>query len=480
MHHSSSAAELAETLRHEFSGLAPGSRLPSNRQLVQRHHASASTVSAAIAELVATGAVETRPGTGSFTARTPALPPPRRDTSWQEASLALSASLGPGLGATRRFHAPGLTGTLATFAPGVIDLNSGYLHPDLQPLATLKSALARTAKNPEAWARPPLDGLGPLRSWFAREIGGDLSQEDVLVCAGGQAALATILRALTQPGDPIVVEQPTYPGITAAAHVAGLRTIGVPLDGEGLQSDALDEALERTRARVVVVQPLAQNPTGVTTSTERRTRLLEITRDHGTFVIEDDYAHYLAHADAPPAPEPMVRSDPDGVVIHIRSLTKATSPNVRIAAVAARGPVIERLRHAFAIETMLVPAALQLTALETLTSRAWPKEQRILGEALAHRRTLAAHAVTVLLGVDSLTTAPRHGYHLWLRLPATTNAATFTQGALSLGVALTPGTNYTSDEGGARFVRLSYVAAPSAQDVTAGIEKLRPLLATNS
>ncbi|CAM5728799.1 hypothetical protein SBADM41S_12109 [Streptomyces badius] len=162
--------------------------------------------------------------------------------------------------------------TLAAPPPGVIELNGGYLHASLQPERALSAALARAGRRPGAWGRPPTDGLPELRSWFAREIGPAVSAADVLITAGGQSALATALRALAPPGAPVLVESPTYPGMLAAARATGLRPVPVPVDADGVRPELLADAFRATGARVLVTQPLFQNPTGATLAPARGPR----------------------------------------------------------------------------------------------------------------------------------------------------------------------------------------------------------------
>lgn len=399
------------------------------------------------------------------------------DTSWQEAALELTHHVDSVANTRRvRFKAPALLGTLTASEPDVVDLNGGYLHPELQPLTMLGTALSRAARITETWIRPPVGGLPELRDWFAADIGGGLSRHDILVCGAGQSALATALRALGQPGDPVVIESPTYPGTIAAAHAAGLRTVPVALDGQGLRSDYLDQALSRTRARVVIAQPLFQNPVGASLSLDRQHNVRAIARRHGAFVIEDDFARKMTHKDAGPMPPPMIADDPDGTVIHIRSLTKVTSPNLRVGALAARGPVMARLRSAHVIDTLFVPAPLQYTALELVTASGWKRALSTLGSALEHRRKVAVDAVLATFGPHALDVHPRGGYHLWVSLPDHLDGRQLAAAALANGVALTPGDNYYSTDCTAQNVRLSYVAAPSAVDVKNAICRLAPLI----
>ncbi|RST15222.1 PLP-dependent aminotransferase family protein [Streptomyces sp. WAC05374] len=475
MNDSSSSRKVADTLARELERVPAGTRLATHRELVRRFGVSATTVSQALALLTQWGVVTSRPGAGTF--RAEARPVQRAgDTSWQEAALQPATSAGSPAGAARGFTATGLLGTLSTLGPDVVDLNGGYLHPTLQPLAMLGTALARAARRPATWDRPAVGGLPELRDWFAAGIGGGLGRDDVLVCGAGQGALATALRALGQPGAPVVVESPTYPGTIAAARAAGLRPVAVPLDAEGLRADHLDEALGRTGARVVIVQPLFQNPTGACLSAARQREILRVARQHGAFVIEDDFARHMAHADAGPTPPPMVADDPDGTVVHIRSLTKVTSPNLRVGALAARGPVMARLRAAHLIDTMFVPAPLQHTALEVVTAPGWKRALATLGSALEQRRKVAADAVSATFGPRALAVRPRGGYHLWVSLPGHLTEERLAAAALAHGVALTPGGHYYATDSGTPHVRISYVAAPSAADVDDAVRRLAPLV----
>ncbi|GKT31184.1 GntR family transcriptional regulator, partial [Aduncisulcus paluster] len=238
---------------------------------------SENAIADALSLLAQQGLIEARPGAGSF--RTENRPTPRPgDTSWQETALELNPQDDSAHGVRRVFDAPGLLATLAPSTADVIDLNGGYLHPDLQPLSMLTASLSRAARRTQAWDRPPPGGLPELRDWFAAELGGGLGRQDILICGAGQNALATSLRALCQPGDPVLLESPCYPGATAAARAAALRPIAIPLDNNGIRPDRLDEALSHTGARVIVVQPVFQNPTGASLTPRRRDEIRDIAR----------------------------------------------------------------------------------------------------------------------------------------------------------------------------------------------------------
>jgi DNA-binding transcriptional MocR family regulator len=462
------AAALAAILRHDLSRYSPGEKLLSSRELMRRHQVSPVTVSRAVAMLAAEGLVVSRPGAGVFRAQARRPESGLTDTSWQEVALSAEAGVPP----ARSADAAGVLATLAMAPPGVVDLNSGYLHSSLQPERALAAALARAGRRPGAWGRPPVEGLPELRAWFARDIADGVTASDVLIAAGGQSALTTALRSLAAPGAAVLVESPTYPGMLAVARAAGLRPVPVPVDGDGVRTDLLADAFAASGARVFACQPLFQNPTGAVLSPERRREVLAITRANEGFVVEDDFARRLVHADAPPLPPPLAAADPDGVVVHIRSLTKPASPNLRVAALAARGPAMARLRAVQAVDSFFVPRPLQETALELVSAPAWTQHMRILAGALRDRRNELTDALGQLRPELLPKRIPCGGYHLWLRLPGWHDPQALTAAALRAGVAVTPGAPYFTAEPPAPYLRLSYSSTDSAEQLTEGVRRL--------
>ena len=462
--------DLANQLRRELDRYSPGGKLPSSRALVERFRVSPVTVSRALAQLAAEGLVVTRPGAGAFRAGPRAAAPPVGDTSWQEVTLSADAAaeLVP-----RTVDASGVLATLAAPPPGVVEFNGGYLHPSLQPERAMGAALSRAGRRPGAWSRPPVEGITELREWFARGIGGAITAAEVLITAGGQSALTTALRALAPPGAPVLVESPTYPGMLAIARAAGLRPVPVPMDADGVKPQLLADAFRASGARVFVCQPLFQNPTGAVLAPERRGEVLRIARAAGAFVVEDDFLRRLVHEDAGPLPRPLAAEDPDGVVVHVNSLTKATSPSFRVGALAARGPVLERLRAIQVVDSFFVPRPLQEAALELVGSPAWPRHLRSVSAELKTRRDTMTAALRLRLPELALPHIPFGGYQLWLRLPDGTDESALVGGALRAGVSITPGRPYFSAEAPAGHVRLSFAAVGGTEEIGEGVRRLR-------
>ncbi|MHC0428622.1 aminotransferase-like domain-containing protein [Streptomyces sp. O3] len=470
MHERSSVGELANLLRSELVRYSPGGKLPSSRALVERYRVSPVTVSRALATLAAEGLVVTRPGAGAFRAEPRPAADPVGDTSWQQ--LALSADAAPDA-APRAVDASGVLTSLAAPPAGVIEFNGGYLHASLQPERAMAAALARAGRRPGAWGRPPMDGLPELREWFARGCGGAITASEVLVTSGGQSALTTALRALAPPGAPVLVESPTYPGMLAIARAAGLRPVPVPVDTDGVRPDLLASAFRATGARVFVCQPLFQNPTGAVLAPGRRAEVLRATREAGAFLVEDDYVRRLTHEDAGPLPPPLTADDHDGVVVHVCSLTKATSPSFRVSALVARGPVLERLRAIQIVDHFFVPRPLQEAAVELVGSPAWSRHLRAVAAELRERRTLLTAALHQEIPELALPHIPSGGYHLWLRLPDGADEAALVSAALRAGVAVTPGRPYFSAEPPAGHLRLSFAAVAGAAELAEGVRRLR-------
>jgi DNA-binding transcriptional MocR family regulator len=445
----SNTAAIVTALEAVVEAGAPGDRLPSVRELMARHRAGPGTVQQAIATLVARGLVEARPGRGTFVAARAV--PAAADHSWQ--TVALGA---------RAIDADALETLLRPAAPDAFVLSSGYLPADLQPTAALGAALARAARRGGAWDRVPLEGIAGLRSHFAAEVGA--AAGDVLITPGGQAALAACLRGLAAPGAPVVVEAPTYLGALAAARAQGLEPVPVPTDAQGVRPDLLADALERSGARLVYLQPLFANPHGATLAPGRRAAVLEAARAANAFVIEDDAFRDISFG---PVPAPLFGDDPDGHVVQLRSLTKPAAPGLRIGAVIARGPALARLRAARIVEDLYVPGPLQEAALELVGTPAWRAHLRRLRRVLRERRDALAAAW------DAPVRLPEGGMNLWLEIDV--DDRELTQRALAAGIVVSPGRPFFAGEPPRPFLRLTYAAEPPDR-LAAAVARLRGIM----
>jgi DNA-binding transcriptional MocR family regulator len=452
---------VTQALRAAAAGLAPGDRLPSVRELMAAHRASPLTVQRAIGRLAGEGLVEPRPGRGTFVAA-PAVPPTADgapdDLSWQSVTLG-----------ARAVEEAALQELLALPPPGAIPLSSGYIEADLQPLQALGAALGRAARRAGAWDRGPVEGRDELRAWFAREAGGRLRAHDMVVCPGGQAAMATAFRALASPGEAILVESPTYVGAIAAARAAGVRVVPVAADAAGVRPDLLADALRRTGARVFYCQPLFANPSGATLAADRRGPVLDAVAAAGAFLIEDDWARDLA-IDADPPP-PLAAADRDGHVVYLRSLTKSAAPGLRVAAVGARGAAGARLRAVRIVDDLFVAGPLQEAALELLAAPAWRRHLRRLRVLLRERRDALAAALERHLPELRVAPRPAGGLHLWAALPDGTDDVALAAAAATRDVVVYPGRPWFPAEPPGPFLRLTFAGAPP-ETLEEGVRRL--------
>jgi DNA-binding transcriptional MocR family regulator len=459
MNQDTSIGKLKGWLRGEIAALAPGQRLPSTRWIAQTRHLSPLTVSRALADLRREGLLVSRPGSGTFVAQTPRRRAEPTDYSWQTVALA-----------GRSIDTEGLS-TLAhpPHAEGVVPLATGYLHPSLMPLTALQAATARVARLPDVWERPPSAGLHSLRSWFAQSVGHGVDAHDVLITSGGQSALTASFRALLPPGAPLLVESPTYPGALAAARAAGIRPVPVPTDRDGVIPDLLAEAFARTGSQAFFCQPTYHNPTGAVLADDRRRALLAVAQDAGAFVIEDDCARWLSHTEE--SPPPLLDLDTQGRVVHITSLTKASSPSLRIGAIIARGPVAQRLQAIRVVDDMFIPRFTQEIALELVSRPAWDRHLRQLHHSLNHRAGLLTRAIDRHLPAVEFT-PPTGGMHTWLRLPPHLNDVEVALAARHNGVIVMAGRPFFPAEAPSPHLRLTFSAAATETELDDGVRIL--------
>lgn len=456
------AGIVTQWLREQAARLPEGSQLPSAREIQQQLRVSPLTVRKAVAQLSNEGIVDARPGHGTFVRRPAKMVEPKADASWQTLVLGSARSTGEAL-----------VELVSPPSRNHLTLSGGYLPSDLQPRALLTSAMIRAARTSQVWEQMPLEGLETLRAWFARELHPSVSARDVIICPGSQAAVATSLRALTQFGDSILMESPTYVGALSAAQSAGLRVIPIPTDEHGVIPDALQEALRQSNAKVFYCQPTHANPTGTILSQARRTAVYECICAAGAFLIEDDWARDLSFDGHPPPP--LMTGDQDGHVLYIRSLTKPAAASMRIAALVARGAAHTRLKIYRATDDLFVAGPLQEAAYQVVTDPAWLRHLRTMRRTLRERRDAMVAAVKRTWGASAVRHIPSGGFHLWVRLPEGTSSKALQLAAARAGIVISAGDAWFPAEPTASYVRLTF-AIESPERIQRGVALLGKLL----
>jgi len=302
--------------------------------------------------------------------------------------------------------------------------------------------------------------------WLAPMFG-HLDSGQLVVCPGAQAALAALILALTEPGDVILAEPTTYPGVRAAATQFGRRIVAVEADRHGMLPAMLEEACRLHKPGLVYLNPTLQNPTAITMPERRRKQLAGIAKRCNVRIVEDD--PYWLLADAPPPP---IASFAPEQVVYISTLSKCLTPGLRVAFVLLRDPQ-ERERFLVALRSFALMAAPLSAALATQWIHDGSADGLLAGvrkEArLRHRM-----ARDILAGRYS---GRGDGLHVWLELPGYWNSAQLARAAASEGIAVTPAEAFATGNGSLNAVRISLGSIKDRGRLQAGLQRLSHLLA---
>jgi DNA-binding transcriptional MocR family regulator len=296
---------------------------------------------------------------------------------------------------------------------------------------------------------------------------GRLDPRHVVVCPGAQAAIAALILALTKPGDVILAEPTSYPGLRAAATQFGRRIVAVDADRHGMVPGMFEEACLRHKPGLVYLNPTLQNPTASTVPERRRKELAGIAKRCHVRIVEDD--PYWLLADAPPPP---IATFAPEQVVYISTLSKCLTPGLRVAFVLVRDPH-ERERFLVALRSFALMAAPLTAALATqwiLDGSAAGLMEGVRSEArLRHRM-----ARDILAGRYG---GSGDGLHVWLELPAYWNASQLARAAGSEGIAVTPAEDFATGSESVNAIRISLGSIKDRGRLQAGLQRLSRLLA---
>jgi DNA-binding transcriptional MocR family regulator len=296
---------------------------------------------------------------------------------------------------------------------------------------------------------------------------GQLDARQVLVCPGAQAAIAALILALTEPGDVILAEPASYPGLRAAATQFGRRIVAVAADQHGMVPAMLENACRQHKPALLFLNPTLQNPTAVTMPARRRKELASIASGCNVRIIEDD--PYWLLADAPPPP---IATFAPGQVYYISTLSKCLTPGLRVAFVLIRDPH-ERERFMVALRSFALMVAPLTAALATqwiLDGSADGLMEGVRQEArLRHRM-----ARDILAGRYS---GAGDGLHIWLELPGYWNSSQLARAAEGEGIAVTPAEAFATGSASVNAIRISLGSIKDRARLQAGLQRLSYLLA---
>jgi DNA-binding transcriptional MocR family regulator len=296
--------------------------------------------------------------------------------------------------------------------------------------------------------------------WLRRRVPHARS-ERLLVYPGNQAILFNALLSLTSPGDVVLTEALTFPGMKAAAEKLGLRLVGVAMDADGIKPDALKTACKEHKPKAVYLIPTLHNPTTATLPPKRREMIADIIRASKTNLIEDDAYGWLE-----PAIAPIANLIPERTYLAV-GLSKCIAPALRVSHLLVPDAAAEQTMRNNLAATMQMPPPL-MVALVTRWIRSGIADQIVqaIRNEAAGRQRLAGK---FLKGVPCA--AGSHGHHLWLPLPQRWNRIEFLREVLHRGLAVV-GDDAFAIDASPPAVRVSLGAARTRAELAQALQSL--------
>lgn len=323
-------------------------------------------------------------------------------------------------------------------------------------------------------------GLGPLREQLAEVMGAEgirAHADDIVVTNGGQQALDLLGKLFCNPGDIVLAEGPSYVGALGAFSSYQAHVIHVPMDGDGLIPEALDEtilALQRAgrTAKFLYTVPNHQNPAGVSLSESRRRELIERIEHHDLLVVEDNPYGLLDFKDE--RHDALYSAAPDRVV-YLGTLSKIFSPGIRVGWIAAPAPIREKLVLLKESADLCQSNFTQHVAQRWLATQPWLQQVAAFRDLYHQRCDAMLDELDLEMPPGCTWSTPTGGFFVWLRVPEQFDSKELLARALRARVAYVPGRAFYADGGGAHELRLSF-CYPASDVIREGVRRLAGVL----
>ncbi len=360
-------------------------------------------------------------------------------------------------------------------AADIISFVFGFPDRETLPAASIAEATKRAMEKDGDWAlqygkdtgTPAL--VDALRAKLARDQGIVAARENVMLTSGGSQACQLVLDFLVDPGDTVIVESPTWMGFLYMVNNLKANAVGVPVDDEGTDVVELERTLARLKSegvtpKLIYVIPNFQNPMGVSTTLERRQRIVELAQEYGTIVLEDDAYHDLRYA-GDPIP-PIQTLDTSGSVWYTGTFSKIVGPGMRLGWLVAPAEVITQM------SVLKTDGSSNVFGSHVIAE--WLPEH--LDNHIAQLKTLYARRRDMML--ESLQrhmpegvawTVPDGGFFLWVTLPEGVDATALRAQTRELGVDFLPGATCAAPGVADNQLRLCYSFVVDDQ-IDGGIE----------
>jgi len=337
-----------------------------------------------------------------------------------------------------------------------------------------ESALGHAA--PDAFDYGATEGDPPLREALLETLEGTTDQttaDRLFITAGGMQGLDLVCKLFVDPGDLVVVESPTYTNGSATALSYGATLLEVPVDDDGMVVDALPDLVRRQgrTPKAIYTVPTFQNPSGATLSLDRRHRLLELTREWGSVLIDDD-PYGMLRFEGEPLPSLRQLGEGDPLVFSVRTFSKIIAPGLRVGWVDTAPELHQLLINA----KQAMDTCTNLPAQRLLTGflAGGHLESHLATQRRQYRvRKEAMHAaLRENFGDIARWTDPEGGFFLWVTLENGVNTADLFEVALAEGVAFIPGSAFSPSGRFPDALRLCF-ASTKPDRIHQGIARLR-------
>jgi 2-aminoadipate transaminase len=356
----------------------------------------------------------------------------------------------------------------------VINFASGLPDPAGFPIARLREiseqVLADDWKGGLQYGEA--EGYRPLREWVAADLtvrGRPTQPEQVLITNGSQQGIDLLARALLDPGDMVLTEQPSYLAALQVFDACEATVRAIRMDEDGIDVDAAATALATHGVKLLYVMPNHQNPSGRTLTAARRRVLLRAATAAAVPVLADEAYLHLRYDRG--EPDLLAAVDPDAPVISVGTFSKTIAPGLRVAWTAGPGPLMERLALLKQVTDLHTNSLSQRVVHRYVSSGELPGQIGRLREAYRTKRDAFLAALDTHLAGRATWTRPAGGMFLLLRLPEGRSARALLPAALDQGVAFVPGGAFFPGGGGEETMRLNFVSPPLEQ-IEDGVARL--------
>lgn len=294
--------------------------------------------------------------------------------------------------------------------------------------------------------------------------------DQLQVTSGSQEAIFLVGQVLLNPGDVILVEEPTYMAAVQAFTLSGARLVAVETDDHGVLPDALEAAIAAHHPKFVYLIPTFQNPSGRTMPAQRRVDVAEVLLRTGTALVEDDPYGELRFEGEPMAP---LASLPgmSAQTILFKTASKVMAPGVRIGWLRAEGPILRSIEIAKQAVGLHSAVTDQLAVARYLATCDLDAHIAKVNAVYRERRDAMADGLAAVLPTGATVTRPEGGMFLWARLGGDVDTTALLPTAVDAGVAYVPGRAFLLGDPDDTTMRLSYVTNSPAV-IAEGVSRL--------